>query len=102
MRIFLLGITLLLLSACSQKSDDLNAIEEQCLNSMEKNDDFCGCLVDLAEDDLTEKQIAFVAAGFEKNKSRIKELNGELGFEGALKAGVFMAKSVKKCSSKNN
>ncbi len=97
MKIILLAISLLLVSACSQQSNDLDVIESQCQSNMKQNDSFCECLTTRAEKELNADQIAFIAAGFEKDQSRIEELKSELGMEGILGAGIFMAKSVTLC-----
>ncbi len=83
---------------CSSQSDDLDLIEDNCINKMKGSASFCNCMVEKAETELSASEIEFLASGFKKDTARAAELKEDMEQEEINKLGDFMIKAVTACA----
>lgn len=83
------------LNGCTESAAaQAKAIADACASSTNMPQAVCACLGERAKADLTADERAFVLATLREEDENIEELRGKLGFEGAMKAGMFMTNAA--------
>lgn len=88
----------LLVGCAESAAAQAKAIADACATSTNMPKAVCTCLGERAKADLSKDERAFVLATLRKETEDIAELRDKLGFEGAMKAGMFMT-SAATCAS---
>lgn len=83
-------VVLLVLAGCGAGGFK-GRFTQACNESGEGSEEFCSCMADAADENLSDDQKEFVLANMEGDQDRVAELQEEMGMEGAMAAGEFMS-----------
>lgn len=85
-----LVVALLVLAGCGS-GGFRGEFVQACNESGEGSEEFCECMGEKADENLTDEQKEYVLAGVRGDDARAAELQEEMGMENVAQVGAFMA-----------
>jgi hypothetical protein len=78
---------------------DRNRLAEACNSSPTTSEEVCGCVADLARDELSPNTFYMVLANMEGDTERASELQGQMTMDEANEAAAFFFSAFAQCSN---